>query len=146
MQVIPKKKRKAMSDINVVPYIDVMLVLLIVFMVTAPLLDQGIEVELPEANSEPLNINENIETLVVSLTASGDIFLNIGAFGEERESVTLGTVGAQVSRVIAVNPGIQVLIEGDTLANWGAMVKLITVLQGAGVSNPNFITQPVQSN
>ena len=86
MQVIPKKKRKAMSDINVVPYIDVMLVLLIVFMVTAPLLDQGIEVELPEANSEPLNINENIETLVVSLTASGDIFFNIGVFGEERRA------------------------------------------------------------
>lgn len=146
MQVIPRKKRKAISDINVVPYIDVMLVLLIVFMVTAPLLDQGIEVELPEANSEPLNIDENIETLVVSLTASGDIYLNIGAFGEERESVTLDTVGAQVSRVIAANPRIQVLIEGDTLANWGAMVKLITILQEAGVSNPNFITQPVQSN
>tara|TARA_B100001059_G_scaffold43587_1_gene35821 strand:+ start:7934 stop:8374 length:441 start_codon:yes stop_codon:yes gene_type:complete len=146
MQVIPKKKRKAMSDINVVPYIDVMLVLLIVFMVTAPLLDQGIEVELPEANSEPLNINENIEALVVSLTASGDVFLNIGAFGEERESVTLETVGTQVSRVVAANPRIQVLIEGDTLANWGAMVKLITVLQEAGVSNPNFITQPVQSD
>ncbi|MDA9901754.1 biopolymer transporter ExbD [Gammaproteobacteria bacterium] len=146
MQVIPKKKRKAMSDINVVPYIDVMLVLLIVFMVTAPLLDQGIEVELPEANSEPLNINENIEALVVSLTASGDVFLNIGAFGEERESVTLETVGTQVSRVVTANPRIQVLIEGDTLANWGAMVKLITVLQEAGVSNPNFITQPVQSD
>ena len=146
MQVIPRKKRKAISDINVVPYIDVMLVLLIVFMVTAPLLDQGIEVELPEANSEPLNIDENFETLVVSLTASGDIYLNIGAFGEERESVSLDTVGVQVSRVIAANPRIQVLIEGDTLANWGAMVKLITILQEAGVSNPNFITQPVQSN
>jgi biopolymer transport protein TolR len=146
MQVIPRKKRKAMSDINVVPYIDVMLVLLIVFMVTAPLLDQGIEVELPEANSEALNIDENIETLVVSLTAAGDIYLNIGVFGEERESVTLETVGVQASRVIAANPRIQVLIEGDTLANWGAMVKLITVLQEAGVSNPNFITQPLQSN
>ena len=140
------RKRRMMDQINVVPYIDVMLVLLIVFMVTAPLLDQGIEVELPEANSEPLNINENIEALVVSLTASGDVFLNIGAFGEERESVTLETVGAQVSRVVAANPRIQVLIEGDTLANWGAMVKLITVLQEAGVSNPNFITQPVQSD
>ena len=146
MQVIPRKKRKAMSEINVVPYIDVMLVLLIVFMVTAPLLDQGIEVELPEANSEPLNIDENIETLVVSLTASDEIYLNIGAFGEERQSVTLDTVGAQVSRLIDVNPSIQVLIEGDTSANWGAMVKVITVLQEAGVSNPNFITQPVQSN
>ena len=146
MQVIPRKKRKAMSEINVVPYIDVMLVLLIVFMVTAPLLDQGIEVELPEANSEPLNIDENIETLVVSLTASDEIYLNIGSFGEERQSVTLDTVGTQVSRVIAVNPSIQVLIEGDTSANWGAMVKVITVLQEAGVSNPNFITQPVQSN
>ena len=80
------------------------------------------------------------------MTASDEIYLNIGAFGEERQSVTLDTVGTQVSRVIDVNPSIQVLIEGDTSANWGAMVKVITVLQEAGVSNPNFITQPVQSN
>jgi len=66
-----------MGEINVVPFIDVMLVLLVVFMVTAPLLNQGIEVELPEANNEPLAIDENLETLVVSLTAEGEYFISV---------------------------------------------------------------------
>jgi biopolymer transport protein TolR len=140
-----RKKRKPMADINVVPYIDVMLVLLIVFMVTAPLLNQGIEVDLPQANNEPLDIDENLETLVVSITSNGEYFLSVGATGEERQSVTLDTVGEQVSRIIGANPQIQVLVEGDTSADWGAMINLITTLQRAGVSNPNFITQPMDS-
>jgi len=128
-----------------VPYIDVMLVLLIVFMVTAPLLNQGIEVDLPEANNEPLQVDENLETLVVSITSNGEYFLSIGATGDERQSVTLETVGLQVSRIVSANPSIQVMLEGDTEANWGAMITLITTLQQAGVSNPNFITQPLSS-
>ncbi len=134
-----------MSEINVVPYIDVMLVLLIVFMVTAPLLNQGIDVDLPEANNEPLDIDENLETLVVSITSNGEYFLSIGATGEDRQSVSLETVGLQVSRIVSANPSIQVMVEGDTEADWGAMITLITTLQQAGVSNPNFITQPLSS-
>mgnify|MGYP003789891823 CR=1 FL=1 len=134
-----------MSEINVVPYIDVMLVLLIVFMVTAPLLNQGIEVDLPEANNEPLEIDENLETLVVSITSNGEYFLSIGATGDARESVTLETVGLQVGRIVSANPSIQVMVEGDTEADWGAMITLITALQQVGVSNPNFITQPLGS-
>lgn len=145
MEIMVRKKRKPMADINVVPYIDVMLVLLIVFMVTAPLLNQGIEVDLPQANNEPLEIDENLETLVVSITSNGEYFLSIGATGEERQSVTLETVGEQVSRIIGANPQIQVLVEGDATADWGAMIALITTLQQAGVSNPNFITQPMES-
>lgn len=145
METMVRKRRKPMSDINVVPYIDVMLVLLIVFMVTAPLLNQGIEVDLPQANNEPLDIDENLETLVVSLTSNGEYFLSVGATGEDRQSVTLETVGEQVSRIIGANPQIQVLVEGDTAADWGAMINLITTLQQAGVSNPNFITQPMDS-
>jgi biopolymer transport protein TolR len=134
-----------MGEINVVPFIDVMLVLLVVFMVTAPLLNQGIEVELPEANNEPLAIDENLETLVVSLTAQGDYFISVGATGEDRQPVTLETLGQQVSIITNANPTIQVLVEGDTEAGWGAMVNLITTLQVAGVANPNFITQPLGS-
>jgi biopolymer transport protein ExbD len=89
MEIISRKKRKPMGDINVVPYIDVMLVLLIVFMVTAPLLNQGIEVELPQANNEPLDIDENLETLVVSITNDGQYFLSVGATGDDRQSVPL---------------------------------------------------------
>ena len=145
MDTIVRKKRKPMGEINVVPFIDVMLVLLVVFMVTAPLLNQGIEVELPEANNEPLAIDENLETLVVSLTAEGDYFISVGATGEDRQPVTLETLGQQVSIITNANPTIQVLVEGDTEAGWGAMVNLITTLQAAGVANPNFITQPLGS-
>ena len=134
-----------MADINVVPYIDVMLVLLIVFMVTAPLLNQGIDVELPQANNEPLNIDENQATLVVSITATGEYYLSLGATGDERESTSLDTVGEQVAKIVAANPEIRVLVEGDTSADWGAMIQLLTTLQGAGVANPNFITQPLDS-
>ena len=143
METMIRKKRKPMSEINVVPYIDVMLVLLIVFMVTAPMLNQGIEVDLPQANNEPLNLNENLESLVVSITASGEYFLSIGATGEDRESLNLDTVGLRVSQIVNANPNIQVLVEGDTLADWGSMIKLITTLNDAGVTNPSFITQPI---
>ena len=146
MDTIVRKKRKPMGEINVVPFIDVMLVLLVVFMVTAPLLNQGIEVELPEANNEPLAIDENLETLVVSLTAEGNYFISVGATGEDRQPVTLETLGQQVGIITSANPAIQVLVEGDTEAGWGAMVNLITTLQAAGVANPNFITQPLGSN
>ena len=128
MEILVRKKRKPMSEINVVPYIDVMLVLLIVFMVTAPMLNQGIEVDLPEANNEPLNIDENLETLVVSITFDGEYFLSIGATGEERQSVTLETVGMRVGQILSANPDIQVLVEGDADANWSAMITLITCL------------------
>ena len=145
MDTIVRKKRKPMGEINVVPFIDVMLVLLVVFMVPAPLLNQGIEVELPEANNEPLVIDENLETLVVSLTAQGDYFISVGATGKDRQPVTLETLGQQVGIITIANPTIQVLVEGDTEAGWGAMVNLITTLQAAGVANPNFITQPLGS-
>jgi len=144
MDVI-RKKRKPMSEINVVPYIDVMLVLLVVFMVTAPLLNQGIEVELPQANNEPLNIDENQESLVISITEDQEYYISLGATTANRQPVTLETIGQQVAQVMSANPRIQVMIEGDTNANWGAMIALITTLQNAGVANPNFITQPLQS-
>ena len=134
-----------MSEINVVPYIDVMLVLLIVFMVTAPLLNQGIEVELPQANNEPLAIDQNLETLVVSITSNGEYYLSVGVTGDARQAVTLETLGDQVTRIMNANPQIQVLVEGDAEANWGAMITLITTLNRAGVSNPSFITQPLNS-
>ena len=143
METLARKKRRPMSEINVVPYIDVMLVLLIVFMITAPLLNQGIEVELPEANNEPLELDENLETLVVTITAAGEYFLSLGATGEDRQSLELETVARQVGQILSANPTVQVLIEGDTNATWGGMINLITALQNAGVENPNFITQPL---
>ena len=142
METMIRKKRKPMSEINVVPYIDVMLVLLIVFMVTAPMLNQGIEVDLPQANNQPLNLDENLESLIVSITSDGEYFLSIGATGTERESLDLDVIALRVGQIVSANPNVQVLVEGDTLADWGAMITLITTLNSAGVTNPNFITQP----
>ncbi len=145
METMIRKKRKPVAEINVVPYIDVMLVLLIVFMVTAPMLEQGIDVDLPQANNEPLDIDENLETLIVSITAAGEYFLSIGATGEDRKPVTLDAIREQVGRILNANPEIQVLVEGDTQADWGSMITLITTLNAAGVTNPNFITQPLDA-
>lgn len=145
METMIRKKRKPVAEINVVPYIDVMLVLLIVFMVTAPMLEQGIDVDLPQANNEPLDIDENLETLIVSITATGEYFLSIGATGEDRQPVTLDAIREQVGRILNANPEIQVLVEGDTQADWGSMITLITTLNAAGVTNPNFITQPLDA-
>ena len=145
METMIRKKRKPVAEINVVPYIDVMLVLLIVFMVTAPMLEQGIDVDLPQANNEPLDIDENLETLIVSITAAGEYFLSIGVTGEDRQPVTLDAIREQVGRILNANPEIQVLVEGDTQADWGSMITLITTLNAAGVTNPNFITQPLDA-
>lgn len=145
METMIRKKRKPVAEINVVPYIDVMLVLLIVFMVTAPMLEQGIDVDLPQANNEPLDIDENLETLIVSITSDGEYFLSIGATGEDRQPVTLDAIREQVRRILNANPEIQVLVEGDTQADWGSMITLITTLNAAGVTNPNFITQPLDA-
>ncbi len=143
METLTRKKRRPMSEINVVPYIDVMLVLLVVFMITAPLLNQGIEVDLPEANNEPLELDENRENLVVTVTAAGEYHLSLGATGEDRQSLDLETVALRVGQIVNANPEIQVLVEGDAAATWSAMILLITALQNAGVVNPNFITQPL---
>lgn len=135
-----------MAEINVVPYIDVMLVLLIVFMVTAPLLTQGLKVDLPEASSEPIEIDENTETLVVSISADGLFYLSLGATEAEEtpEAVELELVGEQVGKIVAVNPQIQVFVEGDGQSSYSSFIDLMSVLQSAGVASPNLITKPLE--
>jgi len=140
-----RKRRRPMAEINVVPYIDVMLVLLIVFMVTAPLLTQGLIVELPEASSEPLEMDENAESLVISLSADGQFYISLGAAqAEDPEAVTLDLIGEQVSRVVSANPAIQVYVEGDGASSYSSFISLMTVLQAAGVASPNLITKPLE--
>ncbi len=140
-----RKRRRPMAEINVVPYIDVMLVLLIVFMVTAPLLTQGLKVDLPEANSEPMEVDENAETLVVSITAEEQFYISLGSTQEdEQEPVALEVIADQVSRIVAANPQIQVYVEGDAQSSYSTFISLMTVLQAAGVASPNLITKPLE--
>ena len=135
-------RRRPIAEINVVPYIDVMLVLLVIFMVTAPMLTQGIVVDLPEANLGPLDIDENETTLVVSIKADGSYYINVG---EDREAVPLAKIEAQAKKIIAANPKIKVLVEGDRNLDYGTVINLMNILQTAGAGSVGLITEPPQS-
>ena len=135
-------RRRPMSDINVVPYIDVMLVLLVIFMVTAPLMTQGIRVDLPAANSEAIAIDELQQVLVVSINREGQYFLNLG--GEETP-VALSLLAEQVSKIKAANSNLQVLVEGDADIAYGRVIDLMDLLQKIGIGDVGLVTQPARS-
>jgi len=132
-------RRKPMSEINVVPYIDVMLVLLVIFMVAAPLMTQGIKVQLPSAISDPISIEDPSQFLTVSITESGEYSLDVA--GEE-SSLELTAVIRAVAKVATSNPDLQVLIEGDAAVPYGVVITLMDQLQQAGIENVGLITQP----
>ena len=133
-----RTKHRPMSEINVVPYIDVMLVLLVIFMVTAPLLMQGVKVDLPEANSDPVE-NQDPEPLIVSINAAGELFLNLGA--EQAQVLSLATVKQRVSVVMRRNPKKPVLVWGDRQVPYGEVVVLMSALQEAGAPNVGLVTE-----
>ena len=132
-------RRKPMAEINVVPYIDVMLVLLVIFMVTAPMMTQGIKVDLPDAASGPLSVSENEVTLVVSIKADATYYMNVGA---EEEAVALPLIAERASKIIQANPDIKVLEEGDESLSYGVVVGLMNILQQAGARSVGLITEP----
>ena len=132
-------RRKPMSEINVVPYIDVMLVLLVIFMVAAPLMTQGIKVQLPSAISDPISIEDPSQFLTVSITESGEYSLDVA--GEE-SFLELTAVIRAVAKVATSNPDLQVLIEGDAAVPYGVVITLMDQLQQAGIENVGLITQP----
>lgn len=133
-----QKRRKPMSDINVVPYIDVMLVLLIVFMVTAPMLMQGVKVELPEAASLPVGKQDD-EPLIVSVKADGSFYLNLG--NEKEISQSLGVVQDKVSKILRRKPETTVLVWGDKSVPYGDVVALMAALQAAGAPSVGLVTE-----
>jgi len=132
-------RRKPMAEINVVPYIDVTLVLLVIFMVTAPMMTQGINVDLPDAASGPLSVSENELTLVVSVKADSTYYINVG---DEEQSVALELIGERAAKIIQANPDIKVLVEGDQALKYGVVVNLMNVLQQAGAGSVGLITEP----
>ena len=132
-------RRKPMSEINVVPYIDVMLVLLVIFMVTAPLMTQGIKVELPAADSEAIEVSDPDDFLVVSIDAEGRYFLNIG---EKETPMSLETMALQTEKVVTAQPSIKVLIEGDQAVTYGYVMSAMDRLKDAGIEDVGLVTQP----
>jgi len=133
-------KKKVMAEINVVPYIDVMLVLLIIFMITAPLLTQGVKVELPQAAAEAMqNDSKNNEPLIVTVSADGDYFLNVG--DDIESSVNHETLVARVAAVLRHQPGTPVMVRGDKNVNYGKVIVAMALLQKAGAPSVGLITE-----
>ncbi len=132
-------RKKPMADINVVPYIDVMLVMLVIFMVTAPLLTQGVSVELPQADAEPVPDPDN-EPLVVSVDAAGNLYLNVGDAPDQ--PVDGATLVNNISAVLRRQPGKSVLIRGDHSVDYGAVVGALVLLQQADIPKVGLVTEP----
>ncbi|NNE04119.1 MAG: protein TolR [Xanthomonadales bacterium] len=141
------KRRRPMSEINVVPYIDVMLVLLVIFMITAPLLNLGVEVELPEADAEPLETQQSEEPLVLTVLKNGDLYLNAGG---DLDGTTSGLIDGEtlvmtVSAIVRRNPEIQVLVGGDQAVGYGEVYNAMVLLQRAGVTKVGLMSDPAES-
>jgi len=143
MGMMPRERRKPMSEINVVPYIDVMLVLLIIFMVTAPMLVQGVKVDLPNTVSDPIQAEKDVESIIVSVDANGAYFLEVG--GEGSDPMPLDEVQSQVAKILAGRTRSEVLVRGDEFVNYGVVVRLMSALQGAGASSVGLITESSQN-
>jgi biopolymer transport protein TolR len=137
------KKRKLMGEINVVPYIDVMLVLLIIFMVTAPLLTQGIEVDLPEANAEPIESVPDHDPLVLSVDAEGNLYLNAGE--NEDQPQTGAEIVRRIGIVLEQKPETPMFVKADRAVPYGNVVGAMVVLQQAGADNIGFVTDPLDT-
>ena len=138
-------KRRSISEINVVPYIDVMLVLLVIFMATAPLLTQGVEVDLPNTDSKPLS-NDEDDPLVISIDGDGNIFVNTGMPrpGEQGTRATIFSLADQAEKIIGARPEIPVYVRGDKAIAYGDVIEVMSVLQRAGASSVGLITDPVE--
>lgn len=135
------RRRRPMAEINVVPYIDVSLVLLIIFMVTAPMLQTGVEVELPRAEAKRIDPTEELP-IVITVDAGGDLFLDIGNRGDAaiRESELV----LKVTEALARKPGLAVLIRGDSKVDYGRVVTLMAALKNAGVPSVGLMTSPAE--
>jgi biopolymer transport protein TolR len=140
-----RRGRKLMAEINVVPYIDVMLVLLIIFMVTAPLLTQGIKVDLPKAGAEPLpaDLMRDHQPLILSVDAKGGFYLNIGK--DEETVIDENAVVQRVATVLKREPKTPVLVKADQSVPYGRVVAGMVLLQEAGAEKVGFITDPAET-
>ena len=134
MEAYRKRRKKLMSEINVVPYIDVMLVLLVIFMITAPLLSQGVKVDLPRAAAQPVD-SQDRETLVVTVDREGRYFL-------DDRRITPEELTRKVAAILRARPQTPVLIRGDRQSNYGEVVRAMTLLQSAGAPSVGLLTEP----
>lgn len=134
-----QKRRKPMSEINVVPYIDVMLVLLIIFMITAPLISQGVKVDLPQADAEPLP-GDAEDPLIISVTREGELFLSQGK--EQDVLLDAETLKLRVMAVLQQKPKTPVMVRGDNQVDYGQVLQAMVLAQAAGAAGVGLMTDP----
>jgi biopolymer transport protein TolR len=128
-----------MSEINVVPYIDVMLVLLVIFMVTAPLITQGVKVDLPQADAEVLQ-GETADPVVITVDQFGDLYLDVGE--DKNQPVDARTLLTRVQAVLKYNPNVPIMVKGDAQVDYGRVVQAMVLAQAAGALSVGLITTP----
>ena len=133
----PRRARRQVAEINVVPYIDVMLVLLVIFMVTAPLLQEGIQVDLPKTEAGQI-ASDDLEPFILSVNANGDVFLN----EEEVTPATADEIRLKAAAVLRHQPATPFLVRGDASAAYSEVIQAMSMLQAAGVPNVGLITEP----
>ncbi len=139
----PLQKRKLMGEINVVPYIDVMLVLLVIFMVTAPLLTQGVKVELPKANAAPIEEAPDSQPMILSVDADGNLYLSVG---DDEDQPKSGQEIIDLVRIVMDNaPETPVFVEADRAVDYGYVVGAMVLLQRGGVQAIGFVTDPLDT-
>lgn len=136
-----RKPRRQVAEINVVPYIDVMLVLLVIFMITAPLLHTGVEIDLPQADAKPVETQaQNQEPLILTVNADGQWYLNVGQ--DPESPVDRQTAQRLAAAVIRLNPDKRVLVAGDAGVEYGQMMQSMVVLQKAGATKIGLMAEP----
>lgn len=136
-----RKRRKLKAEINVVPYIDVMLVLLIIFMVTAPLLNLGVDIQLPQSAAKA--IQNDKEPIVISVDKDGALFLTLG--NATRDPIDADTLVIKVAAFVRQNPETPVLVGGDERVDYGRIYQAMVLLQQAGVPKVGLMSQPSES-
>jgi biopolymer transport protein TolR len=143
MMMSPRRKRRPMAEINVVPYIDVMLVLLIIFMITAPLLNQGVQVELPKTKAATIESKPK-EAIIVSVDKDGQFYLNISA--TPTEAIAATTLLAKVHAELQLDKNDKgqrsVLVKADRSVNYGQVMQAMVILQQAGAPSVGLVTDP----
>jgi len=133
-------RRKPMGEINVVPYIDVTLVLLIIFMITTPMLQTGVEVDLPQAESAMVEQKEGEPPIVISIKEQGEYYINTD--GQNDERIEPEVINNRVAVVLSNKPGTQVLISADKGVDYGTVVTVMAALKNAGVPTVGLMTKP----
>ncbi len=139
-----RKRRKPMADINVVPYIDVMMVLLVIFMISTPLLTQGVKVELPQANDTESLDPKPSETVIVKVDSQGQFYLTFGT-GKEH-SVVRDELVAKIQNKLLEKPKLSILVAGDKTVQYLYIMDVLALLSQAGIPNVGLMTKTIDNN